>query len=53
MASKTVVVTGGSGAIGRVSLVELNNHGYHTLDCNRSLYELFKSQGWTLGWGSG
>jgi nucleoside-diphosphate-sugar epimerase len=35
MAIDTVVVTGGSGTIGRAALAELNDHGFHTVNCNR------------------
>lgn len=35
MALDTVAVTGGSGTIGQAALAELNDHGYHTVNCNR------------------
>ena len=35
MAIDTVVVTGGSGTIGKATLAELNDHGFQTVNCNR------------------
>jgi len=35
MSTDTVVVTGGSGTIGRAALEALNEHGYQTVNCNR------------------
>ncbi|MCU4718972.1 NAD-dependent epimerase/dehydratase family protein [Halapricum hydrolyticum] len=35
MSVETIVVTGGSGTIGRAALAALNEHGYHTVNCNR------------------
>jgi len=32
---ETVVVTGGSGTIGRAALADLGSNGYHTVNCNR------------------
>lgn len=35
MSVETIVVTGGSGTIGRAALAALNEHGYRTVNCNR------------------
>lgn len=35
MPTDSVVVTGGSGTIGRAALAELSDRGYHTVNCNR------------------